>query len=310
MLPVIDISHLRSRHESERRTVAASLGQACREVGFFYVTGHGIAEPTMQAMFEASRAFFALPIEDKRQLSIERIGNNRGYVELGLERLDPDAAPDRKEAFNIGLELPPAHPARAQPFRGNNAWPDLPDFRRLMLSYYEACLSLGTLIHRGLALDLDLPEHFFDSALDLPMATLRLLHYPPVTPDISGPGAGTHTDYGNLTILAVDGVAGLQVQRRDGAWLEAPQIPDSFVCNIGDCLMRWSNDVYVSTPHRVGLPTRERTSIAFFLDPNPDAAVVPVLTHAGMVARYPATTGADFLKSRLDATYGHLPAAS
>ncbi len=310
MLPVIDIAPLLSTDESERRAVAASLGQACREVGFFYVTGHGIGEHTMQAMFGASRAFFALPIEDKRRLAHSRIGNNRGYVELGLERLDADAAPDRKEAFNIGLELPPAHPARAQPFRGDNAWPDLPDFRGLMLSYYEACLSLGTLIHRGLALDLDLPEHFFDSALDLPMATLRLLHYPTSTADKSAPGAGTHTDYGNLTILSVDGVAGLQVQRRDGAWLDAPHIPGSFVCNIGDCLMRWSNDVYVSTPHRVSQPASERYSIAFFLDPNPDAAVVPVLTAPDMVARYPSITGADFLRSRLDPTYGHVPAAS
>nr|WP_321983050.1 2-oxoglutarate and iron-dependent oxygenase domain-containing protein [uncultured Lichenicoccus sp.] len=309
MLPVIDIAPLRSADESGRRAVAAALGHACREVGFFYVTGHGMQETTMQAMFAASRAFFAQPIEARRMLALSRVGNNRGYVELEHERLDLDAAPDRKQAFNIGLELPADHPAQAQPFRGVNAWPELPDFRRLMLSYYDACLALGTLIHRGFALDLDLPETFFDSALDMPMATLRLLHYPASTANDPGPGAGTHTDYGNLTILAVDGVAGLQVRRRDGVWLDAPHIPGAFVCNIGDCLMRWSNDTYVSTPHRVSQPASERYSIAFFLDPNPDAAVVPVLTGTGMVARYPAITGADFLRSRLDPTYGHVPAA-
>ena len=308
-LPVIDVAPLRSPDRAARRQVAAALGKACRETGFFYVAGHGIADATLQAMFDAARRFFAQPLDAKRQLARNLVGNNRGYVELGHERLDLDAAPDRKEAFNIGLELPTGHPAHAQPFRGANAWPDLPGFRALMLSYYDACLALGTLIHRGFALDLGLDEHVFDSALDLPMATLRLLHYPPAAAGVAGPGAGTHTDYGNLTLLAVDGVAGLQVQGRDGRWILAPHIPGCFVCNIGDCLMRWSNDIYVSTPHRVSPPERDRTSIAFFLDPNPDAIVTPVTTDPGRPSRYPPVTGAEFLQSRLDATYRHVPAA-
>ena len=312
-LPVIDVSPLRASDPAARRRVAAELGAACREVGFFYATGHGISGPMLRKTFDASRRFFDLDVAVKHGLAMSRVGNNRGYVGIGHERLDLAAPPDRKESFNIGLEFAAGDPELAKPFRGVNAWPDLPGWRGRMLDYYQACLDLGCLIHQGFSLDLGLPEMFFADKLDAPTATLRLLRYPAApdaaVPGEQGPGAGEHTDYGNLTLLAIDGVAGLQVRRRDGVWLDAPHVPGAFICNIGDCLMRWSNDVYVSTPHRVAIPSQKRYSIAFFLDPNPDAPVVPVGLTQGQIAKYPPTTAGAFLKSRLDPTYGHLPAA-
>ena len=226
--------------------------------------------------------------------------------------LDPDMPADLKEAYNIGLEI--AEDDReflaGVPFRGLNLWPDLPDWRENMLDYYDRCWSLGMALHRAFAIDLGLPESYFAPMFDRPMSTLRLLRYPPQieNPEPGQIGAGTHTDYGNVTILAVDGVAGLEVQARDGTWVAAPCIDDAFVCNIGDCLMRWSNDIYVSTPHRVtNAAGRERYSAAFFLDPNPDARVacLPTCQSPDRPPRYPPITGADYLKSRLDATYVH-----
>ncbi|MGD0106501.1 MAG: 2OG-Fe(II) oxygenase family protein [Rhodopila sp.] len=127
------------------------------------------------------------------------------------------------------------------------------------------------------------------------MTTLRLLHYPPG--DGADLGAGTHTDYGNLTILATDGVADLQVRRRDGTWVDASHIPGAFVCNIGDCLMRWTNDVYVSTPHRVCQPATERYSVAYFADPNPDALVevIPACVPPGAAPSYPPILAGAYL---------------
>jgi isopenicillin N synthase-like dioxygenase len=137
-------------------------------------------------------------------------------------------------------------------------------------------------------------------------STLRLLHYPAAA---SGGeeqiGAGAHTDYGNLTLLATDDVGGLEVRTRAGTWIEAPAMPGAFVVNIGDCLMRWTNDVYVSTPHQVvNRSGRERYSIAFFFDPNPDAevAVIPSCVGEGQRARYQPILAADYLKYRLDAS--------
>jgi len=109
----------------------------------------------------------------------------------------------------------------------------------------------------------------------------------------------------NVTILATDEVAGLEVLNRQGEWIQAPHVPGAFVCNIGDCLMRWSNDTYVSTPHRVRPPARERFSIAFFLEVNPDSVVDPRDIVPDQTPKYEPVTCADYLASRLNATYDH-----
>ncbi len=228
---------------------------------------------------------------------------------MAAEALDPARGPDRKEAFNIGLDLAPDDPEvlAGKPFRGVNLWPENPAFRDVLLRYYEAVWAVGLDLHRAIAVDLGLPEDFFADKLDRPMATLRLLHYPAAPSSAAEQlGAGEHTDYGNLTLLATDAVGGLEVRSRTGGWLAAPVIPDTFVCNIGDCLMRWTNDAYVSTPHRVVNPAgRERYSVAFFLDANPDALVEPLATciSPGEPPRYASILAAAYLQSRLDATY-------
>ena len=309
-IPLIDIAPLLNGSSKEAHAVVDTLGRACRGVGFFYITGHGVPAALMARVFESSAALFSAPASVREAVSFSGASGNRGYIRLGGETLDPGKPADLKEAFNIGLELAPDDPellARA-PFRSVNLWPDLPGFRDAMLDYFNRVWRLGRELHRGFALDLGLDRDFFETNLDKPIATLRLLHYPPV----EGPlpdgqlGAGEHTDYGNVTLLATDAVGGLMVRDRSGRWLDAPVVPDAFVCNIGDCLMRWSNDVYVSTPHKVvSPPNRDRYSVAFFLDPNPDATVacLPTCVTPDRPAKYAPITGADFLRSRLEPTY-------
>ena len=312
-LPVIDMSGLFSPHIEARKQVAVDLGNACRDTGFFYVVGHGMSSEDMDAVFEASRRFFAQDIAAKRTVSVRNSKTFTGYLEPKeeeLNRSDPNAPKELKEVFGIGLELSPDDPHMNEPFRGFNQWPELPNWRSTLLSYFNACWSIGRTLHRGFSLDLGLDESFFEDKLDAPLAGLRLLHYPPDSARGSDEvmvGAGEHTDYGNLTLLADNGIAGLQLRRRDGQWIDAPSIPDAFICNIGDCLMRWTNDVYVSTPHRVTIPEEDRYSIAFFLDPNPLAMVVPVLGGEEALRRYPAVTGAEYAKSRLEASHKLAP---
>jgi isopenicillin N synthase-like dioxygenase len=306
-IPVVDVSGLRSDELSDSLAVAKQLHEACRNTGFFYATGHGVDHALMDGAFAAAKRFFAQPMAAKQALSLKRSRSNNGYGEFGSEHLDADAPPDINESFNIGLELPEDHPQvlAGLECRGPNFWPDLPDWREQMLDYYAACLDLGRLIHRGFALDLGLAEDFFDDKLDTPMAVLRLLRYP-ASRASAAPGqwgAGEHTDYGNLTLLATDGVAGLQLKNRSGVWIDAPSIPNAFTCNIGDCLMRWTNDTYVSTPHRVMPPEKERYSIPFFLDPNPEA-LVSTIDGFG-VSKYAPIRAADYIKERFDATYAH-----
>jgi isopenicillin N synthase-like dioxygenase len=313
-IPVIDVAALLTGTPDEARSVASALGRACREVGFFYITGHGVPAELRKRVFDTSAAFFSGPAPIREAASFSGPGGNRGYIRLGGEALDPSKPADVKEAFNIGLELAPDDPellARA-PFRSANLWPEMPGFRDTMLDYFNRLWRLGRDLHRGFALDLALDPDFFEAKLDRPLATMRLLHYPPVTTPLADGqlGAGVHTDYGNVTLLATDAVGGLMVQDRAGRWLDAPVIPDAFVCNIGDCLMRWSNDVYVSTPHKVVSPPGvDRYSVAFFLDPNPDAIVacLPTCISPARPAKYPPISGADFLRSRLEPTYAGTP---
>lgn len=307
-IPIVDIAGLQSAQAGHRAAVASEIGRACRDTGFFAITGHGVAPERIAETFAAAAEFFALPAPAKRELALATHGHNRGYVALGTEALDEKAAPDLKEAFNLIWTDEASRPP--------NVWPELPGWRERVQAYFDAVLAVGRRLHQAFALDLGLAEDFFADKIDKPQATLRLLRYPQDGAAGSGDapagqaGAGIHTDYGNVTLLATDGVAGLQVQRRGGGWIAVPPLPGKFVCNIGDCLMRWSNDVYVSTPHRVLAPRQERYSIAFFLDPNPDALVsaLPGCVPPGATPKYPPVTAADYLQQRFAATYGHLGA--
>ena len=170
-----------------------------------------------------------------------------------------------------------------------------------MLAYYDAAVTLGIDILRAIARDLDLqPEHFTDMMTES-LSALRLLRYPPASGAHNEIGAGAHTDYGAITLLMTDGEPGLQVRPRGKDWMDVPHVEDAYVVNIGDCMMRWTNDIYVSTPHRVLPPQRTRRSVAMFVELNPDV-VVRALPGTG-APKYPPIRAADYLMSRLDATY-------
>jgi isopenicillin N synthase-like dioxygenase len=306
-LPILDFT----RAGPDPKGFAADLGAACRGPGFFLLRGHGVPDALIADVFAQGDAFFARPQAEKAPLSILKNPHNRGWAAEGSESLDDSSDQvDRKEAFNIGLDLDADDPRvlAGEPFRGVNVWPEaLPDFAPTMRRYFDAMLTLGRALMESVARDLGLPPGHFASDLTEPMATLRLLSYPPATGAADEIGAGAHTDYGALTLLMTDGEAGLQVKPRGQDWTDVPHLPGAYVVNIGDCLMRWSNDTYASTPHRVLPPKRARRSLAFFLDPNPES-VIAALPGTGP-ARYPAVTGADYLRSRLDATYTPEPIA-
>lgn len=301
-IPVLDFAEFT---EGDGHAFVEALGSACRDTGFLVLKNHGVSDALMAQAFSAAHTFFAQPQEAKEALSISRSPHNRGYAMLGSESLDETSGVrDQKEAFNIGLDLAPDDPRvmAGEPFRGVNVWPDVTGFRDTGLAYFNAVWALGRKLHEAIALSLDLPHDYFETHLDAPMATLRYLRYPPASGSAGEIGAGAHTDYGSITLLLTDGVSGLQVKPRGQDWIDVPHIEGAFIINIGDCLMRWTNDVYVSTPHRVLPPVRERYSIAFFLDPNPDSVIEKLPTVDGD-AKYPPVTGAAYLMQRLSATY-------
>ena len=300
MIPVLDWNEF----ESDQDSFVAALGKACRDTGFFLLKNHTVPDALLAQVFEKGDQFFALPDADKALVSILNTPHFRGWAKQGDESLDETSPQiDTKETFNIGLDLPSDDPrVRAdEPFRGVNQWPDIPEFKEVMLAYYDAALELGIALHRAFARDLQVPEQQLVSAFNDSLAALRLLNYPPATGAENEIGAGAHTDYGAITLLMTDGEPGLQVRPRDGNWMDVPFVKGAYIVNIGDCLMRWTNDIYVSTPHRVLPPKRRRRSVAMFIEANPDT-VIEALPGTG-APKYPPIRAADYLMSRLDATY-------
>ena len=311
-LPVIDISQLSSGSIGKRKAVGAQIRGACLANGFFYCTGHGIPDGLRDAVFEESRHFFDQPLEVKRKVDKALSFCNRGYEELGGQTLQAGARPDLKEGYYIGLELPEDDPrVVARRFnRGPNQWPvGLPGFKPVMNAWFAAMLDLAERLMKGLALSLDLGEDHFTGFCRDPLAILRLLHYPPHPPQSPDDllGAGAHTDFGGLTLLAQDDNGGLQVRDHENeSWIDAPPVPGAFVINLGDMIARWTNDRYRSTLHRViNISGRERYSVPFFFSGNPDFEVscIPTVLSADEASRYPPIRVEDHLIAMYRKTY-------
>jgi len=284
-VPVIDIGPLVRGHSPAGP--AAAIRTALETIGFFYVTHHGVPAALIEAAFAQTKRFFDQPTEAKAALDIRRSGLAlRGYTDPSGEATAPGEAVDLKECFDLGPETPD----RETPFFGANPWPALPGFRETLSAYHDAGRSLATSLMRGIAVSLDLAPDHFDPVLADAISIQRLLHYPPTpAPETMKPaaekqtaekptlGAGAHTDYGLLTLLAQDDVGGLQVRNRDGVWIDAPPLPGSFIVNIGDILQRLTNDRYLANVHRVvNRSGRERYSLPLFFDAAFDTVFEPL----------------------------------
>ncbi len=278
-LPFIDIGPL-LRDGADTTSVAEQIRIACQDCGFFYVVGHEVDADLGEALESLSRQFFALPLTEKMTISM-RLGGRawRGYFAVGDELTS--GRPDQKEGLYFGAELPADHPdvLAQRPFHGPNLFPPLPGYRETVLEYIAAMTQLGHCLMRGLSLGLGLEADYFARHYTRdPLVLFRVFNYPHQDGKNPGEtwGVGEHTDYGILTILRQDSVGGLQVKSQ-GQWIDAPPMPGSFVCNIGDMLERMTGGLFRSTPHRVlNSGNRGRLAFPFFFDPNFHAQVRPI----------------------------------
>jgi isopenicillin N synthase-like dioxygenase len=279
-IPIIDVSALIAGTSGQRDvgTVAAQLGAACRESGFFYIVGHGVDEGLQARLYDLSRRFYAQDVDTKLRIRMSLGGRAwRGYFRVGDELTS--GLPDQKEGLYFGAELAADHPLflAGTPLHGPNLFPnDPPGFRAVVLEYMACLTRLGHRLMAGLALSLGLQESYFaDRCTGEPLTLFRIFNYPPPA-DPTLWGVGEHTDYGLLTILLQDDLGGLEVKSRS-RWVPAPPVPGSFVCNIGDMLDRMTRGLFRSTPHRVrNLAPRSRLSFPFFFDPGFFVQVQPI----------------------------------
>ncbi|WP_030454638.1 isopenicillin N synthase family dioxygenase [Herbidospora cretacea] len=268
-LPVIDVRPLLDGGPADR--TAAEIEAACVDSGFFYVSGHGVPAELIGALDDCARRFFALPEESKLTIAMARGGRAwRGFFPVGGELTS--GRPDLKEGLYFGAEREPD----GRPLHGRNLFPEeIPEMRGVVLRYLAEAERVAQAVLGGVALSLGLPrDHFSAGSTADPTVLFRIFHYPPGVEDSWG--VGEHTDYGLLTLLLQDANAGLQV-RTSAGWVDAPPIPGTFVCNIGDMLDRLTGGHYRSTPHRVFNATgRDRLSFPFFLDPGWDNELPPL----------------------------------
>ncbi|MFF4303206.1 isopenicillin N synthase family dioxygenase [Streptomyces sp. NPDC001601] len=288
-LPLIDISRFRAP-DTDRAAFLAELRSAAHEVGFFYVTGHGVPAALRDEALTAARAFFALP--EQQRLEIENLNSPqfRGYTRTGTEYTAGSA--DWREQIDIGperaaLDTGPDDPDYLR-LIGPNQWPSaLPELKDIVLRWQAEALRVSREVLRALAAALGQDEGYFDQWFDDEAAVhVKIVHYPPRVAQDADQGVGAHKDYGYLALLQQDDVGGLQVQREDGGWIDAVPVPDAFVFNIGEMLEIATQGYLKATQHRVVSPRQgvDRYSIPFFLGPRLDAVVKPLELPAELAA--------------------------
>ena len=315
-VPVIDIAALTSS-SAPRRKVIEQIGSACRDWGFFQITGHGIPDDLIARIWRETKRFFAHPTHVKQAVARSK-DNARGWFNRELTK----NTRDMKEVFDFGFiphpELPDDDPANWTK-DGFNQWPDerlCPDFRPAMREYFRACEEVSLRLLQTLAEGLGvLPETLTHDYVDQHTSFLRLNYYPnhdPLHADHQASSTGhlgvhPHTDAGALTVLLQDEIGGLQVGL-DEAWVPVEPIDGALVINIGDIVQVWSNDRYQAPRHRV-LASRERDrySLPFFFNPSYEAVYAPLeaLTNEKSPPRYRPINWGQFRWQRQQGDYAN-----
>ena len=277
-LPIIDISALSGGDARLIRQTADQMGQAAREVGFFYVIGHGVDLNLIERAYQAAEQFFSQDEHVKCATYIGDSLNHRGYVPFTEKGDYADEVNRNYEAFDLALDLPHDDPdyLAGNLLLGPNVWPDLAGFKETISAYYTAISTVGLAICSALEAHLRLQPGELTRHMSKPISQLRLLHYVRSrgTTDRHSVNMGAHTDYECLTLLH-QRQKGLQVMTRNDEWVDVPVEPEAYVVNIGDMMEAWTNGAFRSTPHRVLNLSPERFSMPYFVAANHDAMIKP-----------------------------------
>ena len=279
-IPVIDVADL--MRAGDREETVHALGRACRDVGFLYVTGHGVSDAVLETLQAEAHSYFALPSAEKETLLMdERL---RGYLPLDYASYtgEPGAAKSRQEGFWTGYDRP-LNPANK--LDGPNRWPATsPGLKPAMLAYRAAVERLAKALQVGFSLAMGWPEDRLTALFEPPQSLLKLNHYPPQEnpTTLAHIGVVPHSDSGGFTILWQDAHGGLEVQSKSSEWVGAPPIPGTLVVNIGAVLQIWTDGAFSATPHRViNRGQVDRYSIPFIVNPAADAPIAPLSDTAG-----------------------------
>jgi len=281
-----------------RRAFADELMRGFQDLGFIILTDHGVSPALIARAYDMAERVFALPEETKRRYTARRVG----YTPFGIEHAKGYRHPDLKEFWSIGHE--PIADEIGEEFPAN-IWPsEVPGFRETYLDLFEALNQTGIVLLRALAPKLGLDERYFDALVTRGTSTLRVLHYPPLAPDVDPHAvrSAAHEDINFLTIMVAAKGPGLELLDRNGTWLPVVTEPTNLIVDTGDMLARMTNFVLPATTHRVvnpAGPNVDRYSMPFFMHPTPQTSLKAIPSCIGDGEKLPAITAGDFHKERL-----------
>ncbi len=312
-VPVIDLAPWFAGSAEGRALVAAQVDAALQRVGFFLISGHGVAPALRADVRTACREFFGQPAETKSRYAVTVGG--RGWLPPGVEANGyaegTETPPDLKESYSVGADQPVGDPAVDEFWFQPNVWPSEVELERPVTSYLAAMRALADELLVICATALGVEPDFFTRHTHHSTYTLNVNWYPPVAivgePEPGQFRIGPHTDFGTVTILDREpGKGGLQVWTPDDGWQDAPYFPDAFTINTGDLLARWSGDRWKSNRHRVlppqpEAPDEDLVSLVYFYETDHDAVVESLLPPIGRPNDYAPVIASEFLRERLDA---------
>lgn len=294
---------------ADRVAFADRLVTICHEVGFFYLTDHGVTDAFLDRYFSLLEQFFALPEHVKAQIDKRNSPQFRGWERVGAELTDN--RPDHREQLDVSTENPLYANDVEPPYLhldGPNQWlseATLPGFRQAVEEFFTTMGALANRLMAAMSLGLGLEQghlqHLFG---ELPLSFVKLISYPPTPPGEAGVNA--HHDAGFLTVLVQRGVGGLQAQNPEGTWIDVPPRPGAFVVNLGEMLQAMTGNYFVATTHRV-IAKQARLSSGYFHGPDLRTRLDPVdldPRFAAAVAASPRHAGAGFMAKREELVSG------
>lgn len=314
-IPLIDVSDYLAGKPGAAEKAAAQLCYAFEKVGFYYLAGHGIPQALIDAQYEAAARFHAMPMEEKLKVKVNE--HTMGYMPI-QDTAPPNALaqnkkPSQNEAYFLRREREATDPdvISGRRFHAMNPWPhDLPGFREQTLKYMSTLEALCKKLVPLYALALDLPEDYFAPYFEKPHYILRQSRYPLLdAADDKIASIVPHTDSGFMTLLPPNKIQGLSINLPNGEWMDAPYVEGAFVVNGGDILHRWTNERFLSTPHKVrNISGVIRYAIPFFFDPDHGASIecLPSCQSAEHPAKYPPITMGDYAVWFSAQRYNHM----
>ncbi|MEW7278543.1 2-oxoglutarate and iron-dependent oxygenase domain-containing protein [Aquimarina sp. 2201CG1-2-11] len=274
-IPSVDLADFLSEDISRKQKFVNEIGKAYEEIGFVALKNHFLSDGLVKDLYKEIKAFFNLPLATKCNYEIEGLGGQRGYTSFGKEHAKGKKEGDLKEFWHFGQE-PDVDANLIEEYPANITVNELKNFNTTGMEAYKMLEKTGIYVLRALSLYIGLDEHYFDHWASNGNSILRPIHYPPIVDEPKGAvRAGAHGDINLITLLMGASTGGLQVQRKDGVWIDAIPHEDELVINVGDMLERHTNNKLRSTIHRVINPPKEewdkpRYSIPFFMHPRSD----------------------------------------